>query len=136
MPRLRPAMPALLLLAVAGAQVYMAHALSLTPWKGGGFGMFSTLDHIPHRSVRVFVEAPQRSEEIEIPPSIEDVATRALLLPTETWCRRVAEAVVVREQRYERPVQRVRVEILKQDIDPVSLAANFAPLRSCQHDVP
>lgn len=134
-PRLRPAIPALVLVAVAGAQIYMARALHLTPWKGGGFGMFSTLDHVPHRSLRVFVEAPRRSEGIEIPPSIEDVATRAVLFPTEAWCLRVAEAVVAREQRYDRPVHRVRVEIVKEDIDRVSLAANFALLRSCQHEV-
>jgi hypothetical protein len=135
MPRLRPAVPAMILLAVAGLQVYLAHTSHLTPWKGGGFGMFSTLDHAPHRNLRVFVEAPERSEEIAIPPSIEDVAARTLILPTDGWCRRLAEAVVARELRYDRPVHRVRIEIRKQRIDPVSLAGSFIPLRSCHHDV-
>ena len=34
----------LLLLGVALTQMVMAHTLQLSPWKGGGFGMFSTVD--------------------------------------------------------------------------------------------
>lgn len=37
-------LPAAALLAVAGHQVVRVHADDLTPWKGGGFGMFSTVD--------------------------------------------------------------------------------------------
>ena len=47
-------------------QVTLARTAGLSPWKGGGFGMFSTTDDAGRRHVRVFVSAPERSEEIAI----------------------------------------------------------------------
>ena len=41
------------------------------PWKGGGFGMFSTLDHGGFRGVDVVVDAPGRSEQVEIAASLQ-----------------------------------------------------------------
>ena len=73
----RAALPVALLLAVAGAQVTLTRTAGLSPWKGGGFGMFSTTDDAGRRWVRVFVSAPERSEEIAIAPSLEDAAKRA-----------------------------------------------------------
>ena len=52
------ALPVALLLAVAGAQMTLARTAGLSPWKGGGFGMFSTTDDAGRRRVRVFVSAP------------------------------------------------------------------------------
>ena len=60
------ALPAVLLVAMAVTQVVLTRTSDLTPWKGGGFGMFSTLDHGAHRRVVVVVEAPDRSETLEI----------------------------------------------------------------------
>jgi hypothetical protein len=37
---------------VAVNQVYLATAGDLSPWRGGGFGMFSTADRPEHRAVR------------------------------------------------------------------------------------
>ena len=59
----------------------LAKTAGLSPWKGGGFGMFSTTDDAGRRYVRVFVTAVERSEEIAIAPSLEDAARRAAVLP-------------------------------------------------------
>ncbi|MGV2830120.1 hypothetical protein [Myxosarcina sp. GI1(2024)] len=37
-------LPSLILIGVALTQIYLARTASLTPWKGGGFGMFSAID--------------------------------------------------------------------------------------------
>ena len=37
-------LPVALLLVVAGVQVALVKTEGLSPWKGGGFGMFSTTD--------------------------------------------------------------------------------------------
>lgn len=103
-------LPVWLLLAVAGGQMTLARTAGLSPWKGGGFGMFSTTDDAGRRHVRVFVSAPERSEELGIPPSLEDLARRAAVLPTDSALSRLARGVVERERRYHRPVQAVRVE--------------------------
>ena len=79
----RAGLPVVLLLAVACAQGMLARTAGLSPWKGGGFGMFSTTDDAGRRHVRVFVSAHERSEEIAISPSLEDAAVRAAVLPSD-----------------------------------------------------
>jgi len=76
----RALLPVALLIVVAGAQVTLARTAGLSPWKGGGFGMFSTTDDGGRRYVRIFVTAPERSEEISIAPSLENAARRAAVL--------------------------------------------------------
>jgi hypothetical protein len=45
----------IILTAVAGYQVYRTRTYATTPWKGGGFGMFSTIDFPPARVHRVYL---------------------------------------------------------------------------------
>ena len=85
-------LPVALLVARGGTQVTLARTAGLSPWKGGGFGMFSTTDDAGRRHVRVFVSAPERSEEIAIAPSLEDAARRAAVLPADAELSRLARA--------------------------------------------
>lgn len=131
----RALLPAALLVVVAVAQVTLVHTSHLSAWKGGGFGMFSTLDAAPFRRVRLFVEAPERAEEIVIPPSLVDLATRTATLPTDTWMRRLARAAAEREHRQGRQATRVRVEVSRQQFAVDRFAAHELPLRSLTLDV-
>lgn len=54
--RVLPFLPPLLLVAVALVQLGLAHTTSLSPWKMGGFGMFSTSDSPGFRVHRVKLE--------------------------------------------------------------------------------
>lgn len=47
--------PVVLLIVVAMNQQYLAHFRNLTPWKGGGFGMFSTVDTYTGRTLFVYL---------------------------------------------------------------------------------
>ncbi len=131
----RPIVPLVVLLSMATLQIVLVATRGLTPWKGGGFGMFSTLDDAPHRSMRIVVEAPGRSEEVAIPLSIEDEAVKALTLPTDHRLRRLAQAVADRERRYGREATTVRITVWKHDVDPVSLGFTPVVLREFSHDV-
>ena len=53
--RFLPYLPPLALAVVAVAQFALAHGVPLSPWKGGGFGMFATLDQPRARTLRVHV---------------------------------------------------------------------------------
>ena len=110
-------MPPLVLVAVAVTQIGLAKTAGLTPWKGGGFGMFSTIDNAPFRYIRIFVEAPGRSEELQIPPSLEDQYARTVAFPSESMLRRLAQATAAREQRKARPVASVRLELWREEFD-------------------
>ena len=122
-------LPVGLLVLVAGAQVALARSAALSPWKGGGFGMFSTTDDAARRRVRVFVSAPERSEEITIAPSLQDAARRAAVLPADYALSRLAKGVVARERRYSRPVESVRIEAWRIDYAPDTLAATSRLIR-------
>ena len=125
----RATLPVALLLAVACLQVALARIADLSPWKGGGFGMFSTTDDAGRRHVRVFVSAPDRSEEIAIAPSLEDAARRAAVLPADFEFSRLAQRVVAREARYQRAVDTVRIEAWRIDYDRETLAATSRLIR-------
>ena len=131
-------LPVGLLVLVAGMQLTLARSAALTPWKGGGFGMFSTTDDGGRRRVRVFVTAPERSEEIAIAPSLEGAAQRAAALPAEDQLSRLAEGVVARERRYARPVETVRIEAWRIEYAPDTLVATSRRIREdavpCGHD--
>ena len=122
--------PAALLTVVAVAQIALSRHADLTPWKGGGFGMFSTLDHGAFRGVSVVVDGPERSETLEIPPSLEVLAARAANCPDEWLLRRLADEVAAREARYGRPVTRVTVDVWKTSFARDTLHATEDRLRT------
>ncbi len=128
--------PRVLLVVVALCQIGLAKTAGLTPWKGGGFGMFSTLDHGAYRGVDVVIEAPDRSEAQEIPPSLEELAARAATYPGDWLLRRLAEGIVARERRYERPVTTVRLTVWRTEFDRRTLAATERTLRDFVYQVP
>jgi hypothetical protein len=121
--RWRRLLPVALLVSVAYAQVILTRTDGLSPWKGGGFGMFSTTDDSGRRRVRVFVSGPDRSEEIAITPSLEDAAARAAVLPSDGQLTHLARRVIERERRYHRSVQTVRIETWRIVYAPGTLAA-------------
>ena len=128
--------PPLLLVVIAVIQVSLTRAVDLTAWKGGGFGMFATLDHGAYRGVDVTVDATERSEALTIPPSLETAAARAAACPTDSLLRALAEGVAAREQRYQRAVSRVTVTAWRADFDRTTLHARERPLRTLVYSVP
>jgi hypothetical protein len=131
----RAILPAALLVVVAGVQVTLARTAGLSPWKGGGFGMFSTTDDGGRRYVRIFVSAPERSEEIAVSPSLEDAARRAAVLPRDVELARLARLVVEREGRYRRPVDTVRIETWRIEYSPGTLSATTRLIREFAYRV-
>ena len=123
------ALPAVLLAVVAAMQIVLTQVQMLSPWKGGGFGMFSTLDERPFRYVRMFVRAPERSEELAVPPSLEELAASAEILPSDLQLERLARAVVAREHRRGQPADEVRLEVWRVEFAVGSLTPRDHLLR-------
>jgi hypothetical protein len=114
---------------VASGQIALTYLTPLSPWKGGGFGMFATLDGRPFRYVRMFVRAPERSEELAVPSSLEELAASAEILPSDQRLERLARAVVAREHRRGRPVEEVRLDVWRVEFGAGSLAPSDRLLR-------
>src|SRR5262245_55275205 len=122
--------PTALLLFVALTQIFLSRTAYLSPWKGGGFGMFATTDGTAFRYVRLFVGAPERSEEVTVPESLEDAALRAQLFPSDRFLLRLGEAAALRERRQGRAVSSVRVEVWKIEFSNPPLRSTERKLRS------
>jgi hypothetical protein len=131
----RAIVPVALLLGVACMQIALARTADLSPWKGGGFGMFSTTDDAGRRHVRIFVSAAERSEEITITPSLADAASRAAVLPSDGELSRLAYLVVDRERRNRRPVEEVRIEAWRIEYATDTLAATHRLIRRFDYRV-
>jgi hypothetical protein len=129
MPRVAVALPSLILAAVAAIQMVLSLTMGLSPWKGGGFGMFASTDGLPFRDVRVFVSAPARSEEVLIPPSLARAAAAAVTFPRPQALETLARGIADRERRYGRDVETVRVEVSRTVFSP-TLEVTRAPLRT------
>ncbi len=122
--------PTALLLFVAITQIFLTRTADLSPWKGGGFGMFATTDGTAFRYVRLFVDAPERSEEVSVPDSLEDAALRAQLFPSDHFLLRLGEAAALRERRQGRFVSSVRVEVWRIEFSNPPLRSTERKLRS------
>jgi hypothetical protein len=69
------------LVVVALTQAVLTQTLDLTPWKGGGMGMFASVDRGDHRAVRAFLV----TDDGEVPAVLSGAgeAGEALVQPTE-----------------------------------------------------
>ena len=131
--RLLSFLPALVLIAVA--QIYSVQTAGLSPWKGGGFGMFSSTQLGMTRYVRVFVSAQDRSEELAIPESLIDSADRAATLPTNSQLQSLPLKVAARERRNNRMVSELRIEVWGSEYEKVNLASISKKIRDYVYKV-
>src|SRR5262245_14001946 len=113
--------PISLLILVACLQIYLARTADLTPWKGGGFGMFSTTDGNANRYLRIYVSGPQRSEELQMKASWDDLATRAEMYPQNSQLEKLAKAILKDQQKKKLPVDLVRIEVWRIEYDQQQL---------------
>lgn len=109
--------PTFLLIVVACVQIYLARTANLTPWKGGGFGMFSTTDGNANRYLRIYISGPQRSEELQLKASMEDLATRAQMYPGNLQLENLAKAILKDQQKKNLPADSVRIEVWRIQYD-------------------
>ena len=71
-----------LLVGVAGVHAYFATAMNQTPWEGGGFGMFSTVDKRQARFVRCSLVLPGDTARIQLPDHLHTYVQRLRARPT------------------------------------------------------
>jgi hypothetical protein len=89
--RLSPLIAPILLCAVALVQLYVTRTTLLTPWKGGGFGMFSTVDSPSVRFLRIALQTDRGAVYVEVPPRFQREAMRLREAPDERSLHALAE---------------------------------------------
>lgn len=133
--RIKYYLPAILLVLIAFHQIYLAKTSLLSPWKGGGFGMFSSTDYGLARNVRVFIAAPNRSEELQIPDSLGESAQKVATFPSDSLLKQFAQQVAARERRKEHEVDTVRIEVWRTRFDPRTLKPEPEKIREYVYQV-
>jgi len=116
--RRRALVPPCLLLLLALAQIGGFAAFDLSPWKGGGFGMFATTDHGGFRSVRVIEQTAAGERRVPVPDELERLQRHVREVPREANLRRLAAALRAREPG----LGALRVEVWRAEFDPDDLA--------------
>jgi hypothetical protein len=114
---------------VALTQIGLARRAGLSPWKGGGFGMFSTLDTRPHRYLRIRVLGSGRSEDLGVPAWAQALAVVVETLPTDTHFERLGRAVVAHERARGRAADSVHIELWRDEHDAVTLRPTSRKLK-------
>jgi hypothetical protein len=101
------AAPALLVV-VAAVQFYRAHAYHQSPWKGGGFGMFSTIDQPSARFLRCYLVTPAGDVPVSPPDRLYRAIRRVRVVATQENLARVAQGLArSRWVRNDRPSEGV-----------------------------
>jgi hypothetical protein len=117
-----------LLAALALAQIAGSAAFDLSPWKGGGFGMFSTLDHGAFRRVRVIERTPAGERRVTLPEELERQERHVREVPREANLRRLGEALRAREPG----LGALRVEVWRTAFAPDDLAPSRVLVASAE----
>ncbi len=125
-------LPIALLVCVALSQLVLAQRADLSPWSGGGFGMFSTTDAGSRRHLHVFVLRPGLERELPIPLVLEELARRARVLPSEANLRALALEMVHVPTPDPGPATAVRIKLWRTRFDPETLVPSSHILRSLE----
>jgi len=89
--RTLPMIPPAILLLIAAVQSYNVRYHDLTRWKGGGFGMFSTVDEPGRRIVRCYLVGEDgREVPLKLPPNLQRLVWEARSIPTPDRVSRLA----------------------------------------------
>ncbi len=118
--------PVLLLIAIALLQVGRAHFGHLVAWKGGGFGMFATIDAPDFREVRLFdarghplaipADLAAENRRVRSYPDRAAISTLSRTMQSELSERRVARAEVWRTEFSGRPLRPYKTLLLRVDV--------------------
>jgi hypothetical protein len=104
--------PAVVMVTVAAVQLRLVEQAQLSPWKGGGFGMFATTDGGPNRRVRMYMVRDGLEQPVKpASPALRKLAEQAGTLPTPSMLERLAKAMGAQARAEHHEVERVRVEV-------------------------
>ena len=125
-------LPSALLIGVALIQIWLVYAEALSPWSGGGFGMFSTTDAGMARHLHAFAIRPGIRRELRIPQTLEKMELRVLTLPTKSNLRALAYELAEVPTPDAGPLQSIAVQVWATRFDPDNLEPSGFIMRSLE----
>jgi hypothetical protein len=124
--------PVLLVVVVALVQIWLAHTEQLSPWSGGGFGMFSSQDAGGKRHLHVFALHPGVRRELALPEELRDEISRALALPSAARLEALADRLTVEDDADFGRVEALELQVFGTRFDPTTLEPSGVLLRGIE----
>lgn len=128
------ALPAWLLVLVATAQIVAAKTGPLSPWLGGGFGMFATTDSPSRRHLHAVALREGLREELALPRELAVPVRNAQGFPSERRLLALAREIeaFVREtgDPHAAPLEAIAISVYKVRFDRDTLAPSGEPIAS------
>jgi hypothetical protein len=110
-------LPVIVLALVALNQVRLAKTTDLSAWKGGGFGMFSTLDRPRARQVRCHLVGGSNDVPLAIPAELRDLRESVKTNPTEKKLIRLGREIAATLDDRLPGLETIRVEVWRRSLD-------------------
>lgn len=121
--------PPVLLLLLIAVHLTLVASVRLSPWLGGGFGMFATPDE---RHLAAYaVDAEGGKTELALPDALHEDALRAHGLPSPARLRALADDLALATGR---SPDSIRLEIWRSAYDPRTLRVRGEPLAAMGPD--
>jgi hypothetical protein len=122
--------PSALLLLVVANQLRLVSTTALSPWWGGGFGMFATTDGWATRHLHVFAIHSGVRRELSIPETFKKEVERVLTLPSDANLQTIAREFAELPTPDEGPLLAIELQVWAARHDPVTLAPSGVLLRA------
>jgi hypothetical protein len=123
-------LPSALLIGVACVQLWLSHTAGLSPWAGGGFGMFSSTDTRGNRHLHAFALRPGIRRELGIPRSLETDLQHVLVFPTASALHALAAELAQVPTPDAGPLQAIELQVWATHFAPDSLQPSSELLRA------
>ncbi len=129
--RVAPWLAPAALVAIALHQIALAHLVDLSPWKGGGYGMFSTTDHGGARFLRIYaIDAAGDERRIPVPPELVNRSYRVRDLPSAGGMGRLAREIAAAAPEAVAGSVSLRLEVWRTVYDRRTLEPSRSVLRA------
>jgi hypothetical protein len=122
-------LPIALLVIVALHQIALTRITGLSPWSGGGFGMFSTLDHGSRRHLHAFILRSGLRREVVPPAALADEINDALTFPTDASLSALARNLAGTPTPDHGAATAVQIQVWHTRFDPETLTPMSLLLR-------
>ena len=127
-------LPILFFILIAGHHFYLVHNQHLSPWLGGGYGMFSSTDYGPSRFIKILgLKDNIIQEEVEIPEHLSALGQQVRSLPNNKNIQHLAIELENYFAFNQHVFPVIRVEIWKTLYDSQTLKPSYQKLNTIEH---
>jgi len=122
-------LPSVLLILVAVNQYRLVVTASLSPWWGGGFGMFATTDAWATRHLHVYAVRSGVRRALPLPQELHGEIEQALTLPTDSRLRELALQLAPTPTPEDGPLEAIELQVWATQFEQETLAPASVPIR-------